>query len=91
MRNFNDCSIGFCSIINNLSSIDHDCNFSNFVHISPGVNIAGYVKLGQMAWIGIGSKIINNLKIGSNSIIGAGSIILSDVKTNSLVHGIYKL
>lgn len=71
--------IGEACIINTASSIDHDCVIKNYVHISPGVNIAGTVTVGYCTWVGIGTKISNNIEVADKSIIGAGSIVIKDI------------
>lgn len=86
-----NCQIGHCVILNNLSSIDHDVKLSSFVHVSPGVNIAGCVIIRELSWICIGAKISNNINIGKSSVIGAGGIVLSNVKPRSIIVGIHKL
>lgn len=50
-----DSSIGEHTIINTNASIDHDCVIGDFVHIAPGVNLAGNVTVGCGAVIGIGA------------------------------------
>ena len=50
-------------IFNNNSSVDHDSKIGNAVHISPGVNIAGNVNIGDRTWVGIGSTIIQSINI----------------------------
>lgn len=72
-------------IINTGSTIDHDSVVGRFTHISPGVNVAGAVKIGERCWIGIGSTIVNNLEICNNVTIGAASLVLRDI----LVSGVY--
>lgn len=72
--------IGRSCIINTASSIDHDCIVDDFVHVSPGVCVAGTVTIGKNTWLGIGSTVINNLVICSNCIIGAGSTVIKDIK-----------
>lgn len=72
--------IGRSCIINTASSIDHDCIVDDFVHVSPGVHVAGTVTIGKHTWLGIGSTVINNLEICSNCIIGAGSTVIKDIK-----------
>ncbi len=72
--------IGRSYIINTASSMDHDCIINDFVHISPGVHVAGTVTIGRNTWIGIGSTVINNLEICANCIIGAGSTVIKDIK-----------
>lgn len=71
--------IGRGCIVNTLSSIDHDCLIEDYVHISPGVNLAGSVKLGYKTWIGIGASVINNISITNNCTIGAGSLVIKDI------------
>lgn len=66
-------------IINTSSSIDHDNFIENYVHISPGVNLAGTVKVGRRTWIGIGSSVSNNISITENCKIGAGAVVVRDI------------
>ena len=51
----------------------------DFVHISPGVNLAGNVTIGKNSWIGIGSSIINNINIQRDVIVGAGGIVIKNI------------
>lgn len=81
-------NIGDANIINNLCSIDHDCKLKNFIHISPGVNIAGNVNINSETWIGLGSNIINNIVIGKSVTVGAGSLVLKSIKSNKKVFGV---
>ncbi|WP_343033673.1 acetyltransferase [Alkalicoccus luteus] len=77
--------IGHHSIINTGANVDHDNLIMNFVHISPGVNLAGGVKVGTKTWLGIGSSVINNIDIHSNCIIGAGSVVIHNI----IIEGTY--
>lgn len=72
--------IGRSCIINTASSIDHDCIIDDFVHVSPGVHVAGTVIIGRNTWLGVGSTVINNLEICSNCVIGAGSTVIKNIK-----------
>jgi len=40
-----DTRIGAHCIVNTSSSIDHDCLLEDYVHLAPGVNLAGGVRL----------------------------------------------
>jgi sugar O-acyltransferase (sialic acid O-acetyltransferase NeuD family) len=73
-------TIGKGCIINTGSTIDHDNTIENFTHISPGVHLAGTVKIGQSAWIGIGSIVSNNVNIISGCKLGAGAVVVKDIK-----------
>ena len=81
-------NIGDANIINNLCSIDHDSKLKDFIHISPGVNIAGNVNINSETWIGLGSNIINNIEIGKSVTVGAGSLVLKSIKSNKKVFGV---
>ena len=71
--------IGNGCIINTSSSLDHDNFIEDYVHISPGVNIAGTVKVGNGSWIGIGSVVSNNVNICSSCKVGAGAVVVKNI------------
>jgi sugar O-acyltransferase (sialic acid O-acetyltransferase NeuD family) len=71
--------IGKGCIINTCSSIDHDNNIEDFVHISPGAHLAGSVNVRKGSWLGIGSVVSNNVSITSNCVVGAGSVVVKDI------------
>lgn len=73
-------TLGVGCIVNTSSSIDHDNIIEDFVHISPGVRLAGNVKIGNKTWVGIGTIIINNINIHSNCMIGAGSLVINNIE-----------
>lgn len=74
-------------IINTSSSIDHDCIIEDYVHVSPGVHVAGSVHIGKCCWLGIGTSVINNVSIVANSVIGAGSTVINDVNESGTYVG----
>ena len=74
-------------IINNGATIDHDCLLGEGVHICPGVNIAGNVRIKDKTFVGIGSNIINNINIEENVFIGAGSLVINNIDKNLKVFG----
>jgi len=71
--------IGKGCIINTSSSLDHDNAIEDYVHISPGVNMAGTVKVDKGSWIGIGSVVSNNVNICSGCKVGAGAVVVKDI------------
>lgn len=79
--------IGNGVIINTSASVDHDNVIEDFVHLSPGVRIAGTVKVGKQSWLGIGSTIINNIVISEKTIIGAGAVVVKDIPENCTAVG----
>lgn len=80
--------VGDGVILNTSCSIDHDCLISNLVHICPGVNLSGRVKVGLRSCIGVGSSVKQQVTIGRDVIIGAGSVVVSDISDNSTAFGV---
>lgn len=71
--------IGKGCIINTSSNLDHDNVIEDYVHISPGANLAGTVKVGKGSWLGIGSIVSNNVNICSGCKVGAGAVVVNDI------------
>lgn len=71
--------IGRGCIINTSSSIDHDNKVEDYVHISPGVHLAGTVEIGKKSWIGIGATISNNINVAENCVVGAGAVVVANI------------
>ena len=80
--------IGKGCIINTGATIDHDNVIEDYVHISPGVNLAGTVKVGKGTWLGIGSIVCNNISITSRCLIGAGAVVVRDINETGTYVGV---
>lgn len=81
----------FCAFNLNVT-VSHDCEVGNFVNLSPGANIAGNVRIGDGAWIGIGAVVnqgtdARKLEIGANTIVGSGAVVLRDCAAQSVYVG----
>lgn len=79
--------IGKGCIINTGSTLDHDNVIEDYVHISPGVNLAGNVKIGKGSWLGIGSVVSNNVNITSGCKIGAGAVVVKNINETATYVG----
>ncbi|HIF9494417.1 TPA: acetyltransferase [Photobacterium damselae] len=80
-------SIGRACIINTASTVDHDCQLSDGVHISPGAHLAGGIKIGSRSWVGIGANITQLIEIGDDVIVGAGSTVIHSISSFQKVVG----
>jgi sugar O-acyltransferase (sialic acid O-acetyltransferase NeuD family) len=80
-------NIGQGCIINTSTSVDHDCEIDDFVHLAPGTKLAGTIHIGEYSFVGIGGVIIPSLAIGKHCILGAGSTLLEDLPDYSLAVG----
>lgn len=80
--------IGRGCIINTGSTVDHDNSIEDFVHISPGVHLAGTVKVGKGSWLGIGSVVSNNVNITGGCKVGAGSVVVKNITESGTYVGV---
>jgi len=80
--------VGKHCIINTSSSVDHDCEIEDFVHISPKVTLCGKVKVAKGTHIGAGATVIPEINIGKWCVIGAGAVITQNLPDYSLVVGV---
>ena len=80
--------IGHQVIVNTGSTVDHDCILGDGCHLSPGVHLAGNVRVGKESHVGIGVSVIQNVIIGDGSIVGAGAVVIRDVLPGITVVGI---
>lgn len=80
--------VGKGCIINTSATVDHDNVIGDYVHISPGVNLAGTVHVGKGTWLGIGSVVINNISIASWCKIGAGGVVVKNLKETGTYVGV---
>jgi sugar O-acyltransferase (sialic acid O-acetyltransferase NeuD family) len=81
-------TIGRHGIVNTAATIDHDCTLGDFVHVAPGVHLAGNVALGDRAFMGIASAAIPGVRIGADATVGAGGIVVSDIPPDVTAVGI---
>jgi len=80
--------LGKACVVNTGSTVDHDCQLGNGVHISPGVNLAGNVKVGDRSWVGIGATVINGCTIGNDAMIAAGAVVINNINNGLIVSGV---
>lgn len=82
-----DAITGAACIINTSSSVDHECELGDGVHVAPGATLAGCVKVGPYTLIGAGAVVLPRVRIGANVIVGAGSVVSRDIPDNMVVYG----
>jgi sugar O-acyltransferase (sialic acid O-acetyltransferase NeuD family) len=79
--------IGCFANINRAASIGHHTVVDDFVHIGPGVTLAGEITIGAGSFIGAGAVVLPRLTIGEGAIVGAGSVVTKDVPPFTTVVG----
>lgn len=79
--------LGANTIVNTLSSVDHDCVIGDHTQITAGVTIAGSVQVGSHCFFGIKSAVIPGCKLGHNVSVMAGSVVVKDCVNSVLLGG----
>jgi len=74
-------------------TVSHDAQLDDFVTLSPGVHVSGWVHIGRGAFLGTGAVVINGSKerrvvIGERAVIGAGACVVQDVHPRTTVVGV---
>lgn len=81
----------FCAFDMN-ATIGHDGIIEDFVHVAPGVNVSGNVRLSTRCWIGTGATInqgsdARKLCIGADTVVGSGAVVTRDCEPRSVYVG----
>jgi UDP-perosamine 4-acetyltransferase len=79
--------VGRDTIINTLSSVDHDCVLGALSQVTAGVTFGGEVRVGVNCFFGIRSAIVPGRAVGDNVQVMAGSLITADVEPNVVMGG----
>jgi len=83
-----DARIGAHVIVNTSASVDHDCVLEDFVHLAPGVHLAGTVTVERGAFLGVGTVAIPGRRIGARAVCGAGAVVVRDVAAGAKAVGV---
>lgn len=83
-----DIAVGVHTHIHANVVVSHDCSVEDFVVITPGVSIAGDVRIEKLSWIGVGATINRGIVIGRAALVGAGAVVIADVDPSDVVAGV---
>ena len=82
------CTVGDNVILNTGCTVDHDCVIASHAHICPGAHLGGNVRVGEGAWVGIGSAVLHERKIGEWATVGGGATVINNVTAHTTVVGV---
>jgi sugar O-acyltransferase (sialic acid O-acetyltransferase NeuD family) len=80
--------LGRLCVVNTLASADHECDLADGVHLAPGARLAGVVRAGVGAWIGVGACVRDHLRLGDWCFVGAGAAVVADLPAGCLAVGV---
>lgn len=81
-------SIGKHCIINTGATVDHDCALGDFVHVAPGVHLAGNVSLDEGVFLGIAASAAPGTHVQEWTTVGAGGVIVHDLPKEIVAVGV---
>lgn len=88
-----DAQIGAAAQVNLNATVGHDASWGDYVTVSPGVNLSGWVAIDEGGFLGTGAQVIEgrpdaHLTIGAWSTVAAGACVIRDVAPGTLVAGV---
>lgn len=69
-------NVGRNVMMYNGCNISHDVKLDDHVMLSPGVQLAGFSKVGSASRLGIGTIVIDNISLCEGTITGAGAVVV---------------
>lgn len=82
-----DATVGDGTIVSAQAIVGHDCRLGRFVHLAPGVRLAGGVHVGDGAFLGINTVVLPGIHIGRRVTIAAGSIVTRNLPDDAVAAG----
>ncbi len=83
-----DAIIGNGTIVNTGAIVDHECVIGESVHLCPASALAGRVRVDDLAFVGLGARVIQCVSIGARSIVGAGAVVIRDLPPDATAVGV---
>ena len=80
--------IGPHVLINTSAIVEHDCVLAEGASLSPGVGMAGRVRVERAAFVGTGALLNPRITVGRGAIVGTGAVVTRDVRPGTLVYGV---
>ena len=79
--------LGDNSIVNTLSSVDHDCVLGSHSQMTAGVTFGGWVRVGENCFFGVKSAVVPRVTIGNDVVVMAGSLVTQSIPDGVLAGG----
>lgn len=70
-----------------LIHIGHEAHLHKNAELTAGITVAGFVDIGERAYIGVNAALRNRVSVGADSFIGMGAVVTKDVEPGITVAG----
>lgn len=75
-------------ILNTGCTVDHHNIIHDHVHIAPGCNLGGEVKIHEGSFIGMNTSVLPLIEVGAWSEVGAGAVVNKNLEDGVLAFGV---
>jgi sugar O-acyltransferase (sialic acid O-acetyltransferase NeuD family) len=79
--------LGDNTIVNTLSSVDHDCFLGSHSQVTAGVTFGGWVRVGENCFFGVKSAVVPRVTIGKGVVVMAGALVTQSLPDGVLAGG----
>jgi sugar O-acyltransferase (sialic acid O-acetyltransferase NeuD family) len=82
-----DIEVGRHVILNQSTTVAHDCRIDDFCTLAPRVALSGNVSLGESVEVGTGACVRQGLRIDQGALVGMGSVVTRAIPTAEVWFG----
>lgn len=76
------------ALLNHGAILDHDGVLGPAAHAAPHSTMAGGVRVGARALLGVGAQVKPGVSIGDDAVVGVGAAVVADVAPGATVAGV---
>jgi len=80
--------IGRHCVLNTGSIVEHDVVMEDQAQLAPRVTLGGGVRVGAMAYLGLGAVVRDHVTVGRGATVGMGAVVVRDVGEGARVMGV---
>lgn len=73
--------------LDGLIHIGHEAHLHKNAELTAGITVAGFVDIGERAYVGVNATLRNRVSIGADSFIGMGAVVTKNVEPGVTVVG----
>jgi len=75
-------------LLNRGAAVGHHTQIADVVTLQPRANVAGLVRIGYRAYVGMGAIVTERRRVGAGAVVAAGAVVIEDVPDHALVAGV---
>lgn len=73
--------------LDGLIHVGHEAHLHKNAELTAGITVAGFVDIGERAYVGVNATLRNRVSVGADSFIGMGAVVTKNVEAGVTVAG----